>query len=928
MENNSGRPEYRFDKINAYIAVFVLLFTFIIYRLTVAPTLSFWDCGEFIACSYILGIPHPPGSPLFIVLGRVFSVIPFAQDICFRVNMISVISSAFACMFGYLALVRIIKMWFKDENFTGWARIITYIGGVIGALFMAFADTYWANAVEAEVYGLSMMLMTMMLWMSLVYHQSDNQALRTKLILLVCFLAMLGVAIHLSTFLIMPIAAIFFILRKNSPLKPWLAICGFFIVELLAIIVFADTNNGYDTFLFVSVIFLLLTAFLTYKYIHWPRLIAIMAFSLIMMGFYSFIYGVIGGLAALIVIGFVWKNTDWKTGIAIILVAVLGYSFHLFIPIRSQHNPRIDENNPSRDFNTFVNYLERKQYGSTSMVERMFERRALWSHQFGRHAHMGFWSYFEGQYGVQAIFALFFVLGLFGLYYTIMRNKRIGLPLLVLLLLASAGLVLYMNFADGIKYDRQTGDAYLEVRNRDYFFTPAYAYFGLALGLGIAALMDNVRRYTDQKKYKNLQKPILGVLSLSVFLPLTALAGNYYYNDHHDNYLPKIYSENILNTCEKDGILFTSGDNDTFPLWCVQEVYGHRKDVRVVNLSLFNTDWYVAQMKSDLYNVPISLDSSQIIWNEYVIRGRKIKRPEHPFRDKARNRTTYLVPLFYQPENRVVKLQDMMVDEVVISNSDPSYQNPPPNYPIYFSSEPYEQSPLNLRDSIISVGVLYKLDSMSQVTRIDAERGYDLYKNVYQFDGMNDPTLVRDENAAGVLLTTGFNAIRIADAFNRQGDSARADEFLKFIIEKYPTFYLANKALSDNYKNRGQTEKADSVLAAYEEYMEMMTDLNEESQFYLSDYGLVKHDRGILNNDSERVEKGRALLWEAFNMNRSNSYAYRKLAQALFETQRGGDLYRATQLYTDYKNNISDPMAQEILGLSRSAPQPGQPPGR
>ena len=147
----------------------------------------------------------------------------------------------------------------------------------------------------------------------------------------------------------------------------------------------------------------------------------------------------------------------------------------------------------ARDWRTFMNYLDRKQYGQMSMIDRMFERRGAWSNQFGRHPHMGFWSYFEEQYSSANWFVIpFFALGLIGLVTAIYKRLEIGLPFFTLFLLVSVGLILYMNFADGTKYNFQTGDAYMEVRNRDYFFTPAFVFFGIAMGMGIGAVMKFV----------------------------------------------------------------------------------------------------------------------------------------------------------------------------------------------------------------------------------------------------------------------------------------------------------------------------------------------------------------------------------------------------------------------------------------------------
>jgi len=886
-------PELVKDRTNSIIAGIVFLFTFIVYYLTVQPTLSYWDCGEFIACAYTLGIPHPPGSPLFIIIGRFFSMIPFAEDICYRINMLSVISSATAVMFGYLTVVRMINLWF-NKGTDGLKKYIVYIGGIAGSLLMAFATTYWANAVEAEVYGLSMTIMTVILWLAIKYLDHQETAAGSKIIILACFLAMSGVAVHLSTFLVLPVAAIFFIIRKGAPPKVWFAICGFLIAELMAILMFSSSGAGKEGFYFATVLLLLGTVFVVYKHINWPVLIGIGGFSMIMMGFYQFIYGVIGAFVVLLAFAIWAKHTDWKTGMAVLLVAVIGFSSHLFIPIRSAQSPRIDENNASRSFTTFVNYLERKQYGSQSMVDRMFKRRGELSNQFGRHAHMGYWSYFEKQYGLSPIFGLLFILGILGIGYATWRKYEVGLPFIVMLLFASIGLVLYMNFADGIKFDASTGDAYLEVRNRDYFFTPAYAYFGLAMGLGIAALMDLVRRSVASEGTRKIA--VAGV-SVLAFLPAFALADNWHENDRSGNYFPKIYSENILDTCEENAILFTSGDNDTFPLWCVQEVYKYRTDVRVVNLSLFNTDWYIWQMK-DKYNVPISLTEDQIVWNEYKVGNRSIRRPKAPYYDQARKKKRFLIPIFDPDEQRVLKLQDVMVDDVFLTNKGEN--------PIYFSSEPYVESPLKLRDKSISTGVLYKLDSTGYVRPINSERGYDLYMDTYKFDGLNDPEIFRDENATGVMLGLGFNAVRISDDLIRSGDTARAISILHFSINRYPEFLRSYLTLGKYYQYTGDSATADSVLKSFEPVILDLIDRDSESQFYLTDYGMYLYDQG-------RTEEALKYLNDAFEINKNSGYAFQNLAQTLYDLQRVNELKNVTYAHAAYKMNLNNGMLQQLL---------------
>ena len=145
------------------------------------------------------------------------------------------------------------------------------------------------------------------------------------------------------------------------------------------------------------------------------------------------------------------------------------------------------------------------------MTERMFKRRGSWSNQFGRHPHMGFWSYFEEQYSKAgwSFIIPFFTLGMIGMVVAIRKRLEIGLPFFTLFLLCSVGLILYMNFADGTKFDVVTGDAYLEVRNRDYFFTPAFVFFGIAIGMGISAVMQMVKDKVSASRPKLIKHAVV-----------------------------------------------------------------------------------------------------------------------------------------------------------------------------------------------------------------------------------------------------------------------------------------------------------------------------------------------------------------------------------------------------------------------------------
>jgi len=141
------------DRIQLFVALGVLLVALYTYLDTVAPTVSFWDAGEYIATAFTLGVPHPPGAPFFLILARMFTMIPIGDDIAYRVNLLSVISSALTVMFTFLIIVKLVRQW-KGELKTAQDKFVAYLGGVIGALSFAWSDSFWFNAVEASFFVL------------------------------------------------------------------------------------------------------------------------------------------------------------------------------------------------------------------------------------------------------------------------------------------------------------------------------------------------------------------------------------------------------------------------------------------------------------------------------------------------------------------------------------------------------------------------------------------------------------------------------------------------------------------------------------------------------------------------------------------------------------------------------------------------------
>ena len=153
------------------LALVLFFLTFIVYFNTMAPTVSFWDTGEFIATSHILGIPHPPGSPLFLLIGKFFSLIPISSDIAFRVNILSPIFSALTISLLFLVCNQFIE---RLNNYISSDSFLRISSSFIASLTFAFTHSHWFNAVETEVYAFSgfitaLVVYLILLWLSLIH---------------------------------------------------------------------------------------------------------------------------------------------------------------------------------------------------------------------------------------------------------------------------------------------------------------------------------------------------------------------------------------------------------------------------------------------------------------------------------------------------------------------------------------------------------------------------------------------------------------------------------------------------------------------------------------------------------------------------------------------------------------------------------------
>ena len=752
------------DKILLGFGLAAGFFSLIIYYMTKAPTLSFWDCGEFIACADILGVPHPPGYPLFTLIGRfVILLLPFGANAAVKVNIISVLSSAATVFTAYWLIIRMV-VGFDKEFSSIWQKLGLAVGGFAGSLVMGFSSTFWDNAIEAECYGLAMMFMLILSYLLLLWANRIGKPGAGKLMVAITYLAFLSIGIHLTTFLIMPFFVIYMAIKEKKLLNDW----RFWAVWIVMLMVIAQL----DIFLYGTAIIFIV--------------------SLVML---------IGN-----------RNSAYMTKMvfALSLATIIGYSTHLYLPIRAAEKPAINENNPD-NWDRFKSLLERKQYGQESMITRMFDRRGTWANQFGTHPHMGFWGYFREQYSALWAAFIYFALGLWGIYEAIRRNTINGLWLLVLFLASSIGLLLYLNFSDG------TRGAILEVRDRDYFYTPGFVYFGVLLGIGLAALLYDLANWIKgraERKYL-----MVAALIVSVILPIHTLKANYYHHDRSRNYIPWDYAYNILASIDENGIVFTNGDNDTFPLWYIQEVEHFRQDVRVINLSLLNTSWYIHQLK-DQMNVPISYSHDKI--------------------DALR-------PVWDPVKERVWRIQDEMIKDIVTTNN---WRDP-----IFFAVTVSSDNRMGLDDNFIMQGMGYKLVSSKGDNRVDPDKMWQLYMEDFKFTGLDDSTLYKNENDTRLIANYVSGFLQLADTLKKIGEIDKAIEVAERAVQIYPQDWRHRAYLSALYLSNNQPDKIGSVAEGInpDDAVKIYVNAAQEALYNKNKQGAANFLRMALKHDPKSI---------------------------------------------------------------------------
>lgn len=889
----------KFPVLHRIAAFFVFAFSSVVFLMTVAPTLSFWDCGEFITAAVTMGVPHPPGAPMFQLIGRMFSFLPFG-DLGFRVNLMSTFSSSFTVLFVYLVSMRLMRLWHGDPQTTGKA-LLMILSASIGALILSFSDTFWFNASEAEVYGIGMFFISVTVWIALEWYAHAGVFDSERSLLLIAYIMGLSIGVHLLSLL-----ALFFV---------------FFVIY------FRDRDrvdmNVKSILAFVG---LMGAGF----FVVYPGIVKYLPKLLSSTGGLLFVIVLIAAMIA-VVSAKKW-NPHLRMGLLGALLVALGYSTYAIVPIRANDSPALNENAPT-NLAILYSYLNREQYGDYPLLrgstydnslqninfatKKFLPRRwnpesvdayknyssdfeYMMSFQFGKiYMRYFLWNFvgragdlqdapvvFMGDAGdwsespgyPNRYYAIPLLLGLIGMFYHFRKDWKTATSTTVLFLMTGVGLVIYFNMAEP------------QVRERDYFFVGSFYVFAIWAGLAAFGIWDMLRSKVSVPEVGGL----LLAGALLVVGPGNMLKQNYQTHDRHHNYVAYDYAYNLLQSCDQDAILFTGGDNDTFPVWYLQYVAGIRRDVRVVNLSLVNTNWYALQLKNErpygAKAVSLSFSDEQLnrmeplAWEtttvEIPINPATISRAwmeDMPAAKGLALPTSFAWTVSPQWRDargtNGLRNQDQMILDIVRNNIN--------SRPIYFALSTAPSDRLGLDPHLVVEGLCARVTpfnfptqsyryypamnvpvTIKHLTNLAAEADSNRAFG-FMFRELNNPDINLDEASSKMIYSFRLLYMELAKAvYQESGDKATADRVLQKMEEVMPeALHEMNgeirTQLALTYFVTKNNEKAVAMTAEVEKFM-----MPDVEKFIMGDQS-NRNAMSILLNlyyQTGQFDKGIALL--------------------------------------------------------------------
>jgi len=720
-----------YSKINNIVGWICFFIATLTYILTLEPSVSFWDCGEFIASALKMQVVHQPGAPLFLMIQRFFSIFAMGDvtKVAYFMNLGSAIASGATILFLFwtiTALAKKVLIKANEEISTG--NLISIMGaGAVGALAYTFSDSFWFSAVESEVYALSSLFTAIVFWAILKWEAIADEPRADKWLLFIAYIMGLSIGIHLLNLLTIPAIAFVYYFKKTA--KPTTA--GILKTFGIGVVILAIIQYGIIQYLVSA------GAYFDLFFVNTLGLgfgTGVLFFALLLIG------GLVWGIRYSI------KHQKKILNLALLSTAlvIFGYGSFAMIVIRAQAKPNLNNSDPDNAF-SFLSYLNREQYGDRPLLvgpnynsipkynddgsnpinipggkiyrkgatkyevagiksdhiygenenfpdsikrlqhevlfprmysddERhvkyyqdmmgfdqthfptffdnvgffaryqvglMYMRYFMWNFVGRQNEIQGQGSLYEGRSlsGIKPIDALnlgdqtnlppsikestaynrfFFlplILGLLGAIWHFKRKPEDGGIIGLLFFCTGLAIVLYLNQKP------------MEPRERDYAYVGSFYAFAIWIGLGVLAIKEWVFKKLSAKN------AAMGATAIAL-LCAPVLMASQGWDDH--NRSTKMVAHDIavsyMESCAPNAILFTYGDNDTYPLWYIQEVEGVRPDIRLVNLSLFDTDWYINGMRRKVHEsepLPITMKPSQYVsgvrdvmyYKEFQIQG-------------------------------------------------------------------------------------------------------------------------------------------------------------------------------------------------------------------------------------------------------------------------------------------------------------------
>lgn len=683
-----------YNKLNNALGWFCFVIATATYVLTLEPTASFWDAGEFIAASYKMQIVHQPGAPLFLMLQNIFSNFAFGnpERLAYWMNVGSAVSSALTILFLFWTITALARKVLVKENVViDQVTMIKIMGaGLVGALAYTFSDTFWFSAVETEVYAMASLCTAIVFWAILKWDFHADEPGADRWLILIAYIMGLSIGVHLLNLLTIPaLALVIYFRRTKSPtskgaVSAILIGCVVLGLILWGIIQYLIKAAAYFDYFFVNS---LGTGFGA----------GVLTFVILLVG--GIVYGIVYSI----------KKNKPRLNLAFLCVAfiIIGYSSFSMILIRAKADPTLNNSDPDNAF-SFLSYLNREQYGDDPLligpyfdsqlidiniggntyrkgdtkyevsgqkfdyvydretffpriysrqeshvqfyrdwlnlgpnespsfgdnlsfffnyqIGHMYTRYFMWNFVGRQNHEQGHGSYTDGNWisGIKFIdqirlggqsdlpeaelnnpsrntfYFLPLILGLVGALWQFKRNPK------------DAGIVALLFFFTGLAIVLYLNQNPLQPRERDYAYAGSFYAFAIWIGLGVIGISDFLQ--------KKLNAKTAGILATGIGLlvaPVIMAKEGWDDHDRSTKWTARDLAIDYLESCAPNAILFTYGDNDTYPLWYVQEVENIRPDVRVVNLSLLTADWYIRQMKKPVNEsaaLPITMENSQFV---------------------------------------------------------------------------------------------------------------------------------------------------------------------------------------------------------------------------------------------------------------------------------------------------------------------------